>query len=153
MYNIFISYSQPELDWAEYLKQHLSSTNVNVYVAEYNLPAGSSLSSEISTQIKNCDLYVLLWTHNSSTSTYVNQELFLAKTEEKDILPILLQPGIPFPSLLGDIKYLDIAKAPEFQLSWLRDFVQKRAQSKTLSNIVALGLLGLVAYVAFHNSN
>lgn len=153
MYNIFVSYAQPELRWAEYLQQHLAFTNVNVYVAEYNLPAGSSLGSEISAQIKNCDLFVLLWTQNASKSTYVNQELFLAKTEGKDILPMLLQPGIPFPSLLGDIKYLDIAKAPENQLAWLRDFVQKRAQSKTLSNIVALGLLGLVAYAAFRNNN
>ncbi|MCX6168688.1 MAG: toll/interleukin-1 receptor domain-containing protein [Ignavibacteriales bacterium] len=151
MYNIFISYAQNELRWAEYLKQHLALNNVDIFVAEHDLPAGSSLSIEISDQIKRSDLFVLLWTSNARESKYVNNELFLAKTEGKDILPVLLQPGAAFPPLLGDIKYLDIAKAPEAQLAWLRDFVQKRAQSKTLSDVIALGLLGLVAYVALKN--
>lgn len=149
MYKIFVSYAQPELNWAEYLKQFLSFSGVNVYVAEYDLMPGKSLSSSISNQIKDCDLFVLLWTQNARLSTFVNNELFLAKTEGKDILPILLQYGILLPQLLGDIKYLDIAKMPETQLAWLRDFVEKKAQSKTLSNVIAVGLLGLLAYAAF----
>lgn len=149
MYNIFVSYAQSELRWAEYLKQHLAFSDVNVFVAEHDLPAGNSLSSEISSQIKKCDLFVLLWTQNANQSTYVNQELFLAKSEGKKQLPILLQPGLQLPLILGDTKYLDIAKNPESQLAWLRTFVESEAKSKALSNVVAVGLIGLLVYAAF----
>jgi hypothetical protein len=149
MYNIFVSYSQQELRWAEYLKQHLAFPDVNVYVAEHDLPVGNSLSIDISNQIKSSDLFVLLWTQNAKSSTYVNQELFVAKTESKKILPIVLQPKIQLPQLLGDIKYLDVEKNPENQLAWLRKYVESEAKSKALTNLIAVGFLGLLAYVAF----
>lgn len=153
MYNIFVSYAQPEVGWAEYLKQHLVFSDVNIFVSEHDLPAGNNLSSEISNQIKKCDLFVLLWTQNANSSIYVNQELFLAKTEGKKLLPILLQPGIHLPQIVGDIKYLNIAKAPENQLAWLRAHVESEAKSKALSNIIALGFLGLIAFVAFRGKH
>lgn len=146
MYNIFVSYAQQELGWAEYLRQHLAFSNVNIFVAEHDLPAGNSLSVDISTQIKQCNLFVLLWTQNAHLSTYVNQELFLAKSEGKKVLPILLKPGIQLPQILGDMKYLDIAKAPENQLAWLRNFVEAEAKSKALSDFIAFGILGFLAY-------
>lgn len=149
MYNIFVSYAQPELRWAEHLKQQLAFADVNVFVAEHDLPAGSSLSAEISSQIKQCDLFVLLWTKSAMASTYVNQELFLAKTEGRKFLPIMLQPDVPLPSILGDIKYLDIAKAPDAQITWLRSYVESGAQSKARSNVIAVGIVALLAFVVF----
>jgi hypothetical protein len=149
MYNIFVSYAQTELKWAKFLKQHLAISDVNVFVAEYDLSAGDYLSIEISNQIKKCDLFILLWTQNANLSKYVNQELFLAKSENKKPLPILLQPGIQLPQLLGDIKYLDIAKSPESQFAWLRKFVEDEAKSKSLSNVIIFGILAFVAIAAF----
>jgi len=151
MYNIFVSYSQTDLQWAEYLKQHLAFSDVNIYVAEHDLPAGNSLSMDIANQIKASDLFVLLWTQSSKSSNYVNQELFVAKTEGKKILPIVLQPEIQLPQLLGDIKYLDIAKDPENQLAWLRKFVAAEAKSKALTNLISVGFIGLLAYAIFRS--
>jgi hypothetical protein len=149
MYNIFVSYAQPELNWAKYLKQHLAFSDVNVFVAEFDLPIGDSLSLEISNQIKKCDLFILLWTQNANLSTYVNQELFLAIAERRKPIPILLQPGIQLSRILGDLKYLDISKDPDSQLADLRKIVESEAKSKSLSNVIIFGLLSFLAIAAF----
>lgn len=149
MYKVFLSYSTYDLDWANDLRNLLASPGLEVFISEYDLPPGKSLSSGITEKIKSADLFVLIWSRNSSRSIYVQKEVFFAKGEGISILPVVIQSGIPLPPELGDIKYLDITEDPESQADWLQAHVKASAKSKAQGNIVALALLAFLGYVLY----
>lgn len=146
MYNIFISYAQQHLTWATHLRGSLAAPGVAVYVADTDLPPGASLSAEISRVIKETDLFLILWSEAARSSQYVNKEIFTAKTAGKPIIPIQLEPGVPLPVELGDIKYLDVAKDPAVQMEWLKAEVNRRAQSKATSTFVGGALIAFLGW-------
>jgi hypothetical protein len=146
MYRVFVSYSTRDVDWASYLKQLLSDAKASVFVAEHDVSAGSSLSSEIAAQVKQCDLFLLLWSPRSQASAYVQSEVFLAKAEGKRILPILLQEGIQLPPILGDLKYLPLPRDPQVALAWLKEHVATAASQKATSDLVGLALMAFIGW-------
>ena len=148
MYNVFVSYAQPQLADALHLQVRLAMPNVSVFVAEHDLAPGESLSTAISAEIKACDLFIVLWTEDAARSQYVNSEIFLAKTERRRILPLVLKRGVPIPPILGDVKYLDATEAHEESVQWLTSVVQTGAQSKARSQAIALGVLGFLFVAA-----
>jgi TIR domain len=113
MYEVFVSYSTKDLQWATYLQQLLTDAQAIVFVAEYDVPPGQGLSDEISQRIDACDLFILLWSRHSEMSQYVYAEVFHAKARQKRILPIMLQRGLRLPDLLGDLKYLRLDQNPQ----------------------------------------
>lgn len=153
MFSVFVSYAHKQVDWATHLRTVLNSPGVTVYVAEHDLSAGDSLAASIARQIKSSDLVILLWTEDARESQYVAKEMFLAKAEDKPIIPVLLQQGVPLPSELGDVKYLDIGKDPAGQVAWLQLDVARRAQSKQISNFVAFGLVAFLAWATLRGDS
>lgn len=148
MYRVFTCYPQEHLDWATRLQGLLSDVGVEVFVAEHDVPPSDGLSDRISEAVKQCDLFALLWCGHANRSKYVHKELFLARSEEKKILPVALNPGVPLPDELGDTKYLDVSQDPEPQLQWLREFVQSQATSKARTNAIAVAFFGFLTYAA-----
>lgn len=146
MYHIFVSYAQPQIEWATHLRQILTAPGVSVFVAEHDLPAGDSLSQEIVTRIKRCDLFLLLWTEDARESQYVAKEYFLAKAEGKRIIPVALQTGVPLPAELADLKYLDVARHHMGAVKWLETHVSGEAQSKATGTLVTAGLTAFLAW-------
>lgn len=141
MYQIFVSHSSKDKKWALFLKQLLSSAKVSVYIAEFDLEPGSKISDNIIKQIRHCNHFILLWSKRSKKSSYVEKEIFLAKSEDKKILPILIQQGIGIPSILGDVKYLDIKNDPDDSFLWLKEYIITSANQKFVSNLVVLALM------------
>ncbi|MDZ4259121.1 MAG: toll/interleukin-1 receptor domain-containing protein [Gemmatimonadales bacterium] len=152
MYSVFVSYAQPQLDWATQLRKDLSNPAILVYVAEHDLTPGDSLSSEIIRQIRVCDLFILLWSEDAQLSHYVGKEVFLAKSEGKLIVPVLLAKAPSLPRELGDIKYLDIANDPARHREWLHSHVTARAKSKKVSEVLTLGMLCFLAWLSLKGS-
>lgn len=146
MYRVFVSYSTRDLEWASYLKQLLTDAKASVFVAEHDVSAGSSLSSEIAAQVKQCDLFLLLWSARSQGSAYVQSEIFLAKAEGKRVLPILLQADNHLPPMLGDLKYLPLSKNPQASLAWLKEHVATAAQSKAVSDLVGIAIMAFIGW-------
>ena len=91
---------------------------------------GQSLSAEIIDAIKNCNLFILLWSKNSKESEWVPQEIGIATSEKKPILPVVLQPDISLTGFIKEQKYISVYKNPEVALSWLRKNVFEKAQKK-----------------------
>ncbi len=146
MFNIFVSYPQPHLPWAVHLKGMLSAPGVSVFVAEHDLPPGASLSAEIARAIQQADLFILFWSKAAQASAYVGKEIFAAKTSGRAIVPVMLEPGVPLPLELGDIKYMDLTKDPTSQLTWLKHEVDRRAQSKGISTLVGGALIAFLGW-------
>lgn len=148
MFEIFVSYTQPQIDLASNLKRYLTAPGISVYVAETDLPPGTSLSDEISKAIQRADLFIVLWSKEARESQYVNKEVFAAHQARRPLIPVMLQPATPLPKELADIKYLDVAKDPAAQLGLLKTEVSRRARDKTISAFIGLGIAAFLAWAA-----
>lgn len=140
---IFFSYSSKDLPVLDYIRTILAGSPVQVFVAEHSVAPGQALSSEIIAAIKQCDLFILLWSKNSKISEWVPQEIGVAKSENKQIIPVVLQSGLRLPGFISDLKYLDVEKDPERAFTWLRDNVFARADQKRKQEHIGAGLLAL----------
>lgn len=127
---VFISYSTKDIQIVDFVRSILAGAPVEVFVAEYSVAPGTPLSPAIVTAIKQCNLFILLWSHNSRTSEWVPQEIGIAKGENKQIIPVVLQPDLHLPGFISELKYLDVPKNPQAAFTWLRDNVISHATEK-----------------------
>jgi len=142
-YKVFISYSTNDFPVVEHVRRLLTNPPVEFFIAEYSVSPGSQLNETIVTAIKNCDLFVLLWSRNSQFSDYVPQEIGIARGNNKPILPIVLEDGLQLPGFIKELKYLPAYRNPAESLLWLQQHILARAEKQQQTN--ALVLLGLAA--------
>ena len=91
-YNVFISYSNKNLHIVEWAYKTLTQPGVTeVFAAEYSVIPSQALNENIIQAVKNCDLFVLLWSHDARASDYVPQEIGLAVASNKVILPVVME--------------------------------------------------------------
>jgi len=90
MGHIFISYSRRDIVYAEKLINALRREGFNPWVDMEGLGAGTMWLRRLQKQIVTCDAYILVMSHNSYNSTWVPDELVVAKTKGKPIFPLLL---------------------------------------------------------------
>ncbi len=142
-YKIFISYSTNDLEIVKELASYLQDPNVQVFIAEYSVNPSEQLNDSIIKAIKKCDHFVLFWSKNSKKSDYVPQEIGIAKSCEKKILPIVLDEGITLPGFINDLKYLPAYKGLSKSMLWAQKHLINTAR-KT-ENERGLVILGLIA--------
>ncbi len=147
MYRVFVSYSTRDVEWVSYLQQLLTDAGASVFVAEYDVSPGVSLSRKISAEVEACDLFILLWNRHSEASSYVQSEIFLAKSENKRILPLLLDRLTKLPPMLGDLKYLPLHRDPRSALAEVKKLVADPAQQKAVRSLIAVALTAFIGWV------
>lgn len=145
MYKVFISYSTKDLHVVSKFKEMLSVPVIDVFISEYSLPPGSKLDEEIIDAIRDCDLFILLWSRNSKKSEWVSQEVGIATAEEKTIIPVVLEKELSLPGFIKNIKYLAAYEDPEKAQNFLRKTVFDMAKKHQKNN----GLLWLAIGAAF----
>lgn len=130
-YKVFISYSSKDLAIVKQFEISLSQyPGIEVFVADYSIAPGSAFRDEIINEIDTSNLFVLLWSKNSKTSEWVSQEIGIAKTKQKPILPIVLHKRLKLPGFINDLEYLAAYKNPEESLRILQKNVFELAQKK-----------------------
>ena len=147
VYNVFISYSAKDGETAKNLQSYLAQIKgVSVFLSETVLILGS-LSDTLVQKIKECDLFIVLYSKNSQASTYVNQEIGVAKGNQKLIIPILLDSEARPDAMLEGISYLslyDETKRNE-QMPRLYNYISeqsnKKAGSEFLGGLILAALL------------
>ncbi len=128
-YKVFISYSTKDIGLINRFRTILNPS-VETFIAKYSILPGGNLAPEIITAIKSCDLFILMWSQNSKVSEWVPQEIGIAVSENKIILPVVLEPNIILPGFIKDRKYLPIYENHENSINWLRQNIFERAQEK-----------------------
>lgn len=147
-YKVFISYSTKDFPLVDSVRNILQHSSVEVFVAEYSVVPGRSLPAEIVAAIKNCNLFILLWSKNSKESEWAPQEIGIAISEKKQILPVVLHQNISLPGFISNLKYLPLYKNPDNALSWLQANVFEQAQKKEQTDgLVWLGLGAAVIWL------
>ncbi len=145
---LFISYSTKDIQTVDFVRSMLAGAPVEVFVAEYGVAPGTPLSPAIITAIKQCNLFILLWSYNSRASEWVPQEIGIAKSEGKKIIPVVLHPDLHLPGFISDLKYLDVPKNPQGAFAWLRDIVFSQATEKQKQESAAwLAISGVLLWL------
>lgn len=141
-FSVFISYSTSDLVSATALRSWITAAGAQAYLAEYTLLPGLPIAEEIATAIRNCDLFLLLWSLNARSSEWVPQEIGVAKGAGRAILPVVLQPGVALPGFIRDLKYLDLYTDPMTGVQWLHDHIAALVKRKGDGALVAAGVIG-----------
>lgn len=144
-FSVFISYSTKDLRTAQALLAWVKHAGAVGFLAEYSVAPGRPLATDIVKAIKDCDLFLLLWSTNAQGSEWVPQEIGIAKGAEKQILPVLLQSGLSLSGFLKDLKYLALYKNPKEQVKVLRAHIAELVSKKTGDAIAAGFILGGLA--------
>jgi len=103
---VFISHSHRDRDFALYLNGILRENGANTFLDQEQLVPGQQLPNELRKGIKECGLFLLLWSQHSSISEWVNKEWNLAWDERKKIVPYVLD-GTTLPGGLSNLIYID----------------------------------------------
>ena len=151
-FRVFISYSTHDIRLVDHLLTILNTPGVHAFAAEYSVLPGGYLSPEIIQAIKDCDLFLLLWSQNAKDSEWVPQEIGIAVSDSKHIVPVVLEPHLSVPGFIQDRKYLPAYRSPSWAMQWIQQHVfaqadQKRQQQINAFTGLAVGgaLLWLVA--------
>lgn len=103
MSHIFISYSKKDIDQARYVRTNLQKMSISTWMDEERLETGDEWIKSIKNAIKSANAVIVLMSHNSEESTWVNREIQYAEDLKKPIYPILIN-GQPF-FRLRDLQY------------------------------------------------
>ena len=143
-FSVFISYSSRDIAQARQIARLLEGTGSRVFLAEDTLAAGAELAPAILKAVKECDLFILLWSRHAKASEWVPQEIGLARAHEKPVIPVLLDVGLQPPGFLRGLKYLPLYREPQRAVSWLQREVFDRAQKKQKADGLAWMGVGAV---------
>ena len=103
---VFVSYSSKDMSTVTQIAEELETLGIDVFVAEHSIKPGENLNASIIKNIKESDMFVLLWGKNALTSDYVKQEIGVAKGADKQIIPFVIDGGVALPEFIKDIKYI-----------------------------------------------
>ena len=109
--DVFISYSSNDQDRVVKIAEKLRSAGVSIWLDESGIGAATLWSKEIAGAIKGCKVLVLMVTPNSVQSKNVVKEVSLAAEQNKQILPVILEPTQIPEALeyhLAGIQHLDV---------------------------------------------
>ena len=90
--DIFLSYSRTEesTQFATELKKALERTGYSVWMDTEDIHTGSDWHSAIGEALKTCKALVAIITESYLTSDYCKKELYMASSEKKLIIPVIL---------------------------------------------------------------
>lgn len=168
-YNVFISYSTSDIEYARLVQKAIRTLGFDAFLADNSLRAGENLA-KIQKHIQASHLLIVLWSDAASTSEWVRDEVGAAWGAGKAVLPVHLTQGLALPPSLSGVKYLaaytkDTASILDIQASvaahwnllvqqheaqraaWEAERQRKQAESnKQALGWLAIGGLALAAF-------
>jgi TIR domain-containing protein len=89
---VFLSHSHKDRRVARRLVRRLSAHGIKVWIDERELRLGSALTETLQAQIKAADALLVIASNASAVAKWVGLELECAKENNKDIIPIFIDP-------------------------------------------------------------
>ncbi len=116
--DIFISYSRRDLEFVTRLHQELSNRGLSAWFDKENISLADHWRTSIAEGIRDCKVFVLVLSPDSTASVNVRKEVDLAERHNKTIVPLMWrQTDIPVAMeyQLAGIQYIDLneTEAPE----------------------------------------
>jgi len=151
-YKVFVSYSTKNIHIAQWALQALSRPGMTeVFVSEYSLYPGAQLSERILAEIRDCDIFLLLWSGSARASDWVPQEIGAATMPNRLIVPVVLEPNLPVPAFISGVKHLRAYEDWDGAFLTLKTFIDAQsmeAAKRKETGIVLAVILGGIALLA-----
>ncbi len=144
-FNIFVSYSAEDVEKIKPVLNQLSIIqDIKMFFAEKTIDPGDIVSETIINNIKASDVFLVFYSESAINSNYVQQEIGVAKSNNKIIIPILLDSNKPTGMLEG-VNYLNFHDPSKqlTEINRLHNFIVRNVQSKKKQR-QALTVLGLL---------
>lgn len=87
---VFISYTSHDRQYADTTRRLLQQEGISVWMAPYDIPAGSKYARVINDAIEDCCCVLLLLTKEAQTSVFVEREIERAVTYRKSVVSMNL---------------------------------------------------------------
>jgi len=89
-FNVFVSHSMRPVDLPllRGVCEHLSLYDITYYLAERDWRFGETLPARVESAIRRADCVLAFLTKDGEAAAYVNQEVSLALTARKSIIPV-----------------------------------------------------------------
>lgn len=149
-YNVFISHSMAERDrpLLDAFVTHLQGHGIDCYVAERDWQFGQSLAAKIEENVARCDCLVAFLTVDGARSSYVNQEIGLAKGRSKPCLPVA-EKGVDLRGLQVGVEYLELDHSePTSCIVALGQHLSRLKASKENNTAIGWALIAFLAGLA-----
>src|SRR3990172_6075187 len=131
---VFISYSHYDRQFAEDLSNSLTRDGVTVWFDDWRIHIGDSIVRKIQDGISSSDFFIIVLSHSSTESRWVNQELSSATIRNIEagggvVLPVLIDK-CEIPIFLSDKKYADFTTDPPSAYKKLLATIDQRFNKK-----------------------
>ena len=139
-YNMFLSHSSKDGPWAKWLASNAGDFNIGVWLFEDDPQPGKSIDAKLEQNILASDALVVLLTPHSVKSPLVQQEIGIAKTRRKLIIP-LVHPSIKKENygISSDIEHIDFDYNNQEKASGtLCNYLDKLRKNKELAEGVLI---------------
>lgn len=93
---IFLSYSHDDRFLAGQIKNRLVAMSLEVFMAHEDIQPSVEWQEEIFKQLKNCNVFIPLFSSNFTKSKWTDQETGIAFGFEKIIVPVSLDDTMPY---------------------------------------------------------
>lgn len=140
MSDVFISYSEKDVELAKWLYKSCENFNISAFLASISLHPGIKWKREILHNLKESKWFFFLATSNSIHSDAVKHEIGGALTLNKNIVPILY--GIDFNELPEWIKEYQGIKVTNDNVSHISETLGKIAERLKEDKLKAGLLIG-----------
>ncbi|HEY9599708.1 MAG TPA: toll/interleukin-1 receptor domain-containing protein, partial [Cyanophyceae cyanobacterium] len=110
MTQVFLSYADVDRETMEKIRNSLRRESITVWTNKTDIQTGEAFEEAINRGIEQADNLVFLLSPDSIKSTYCQQELDLALSLNKRIIPLLVRKTDPsqVPSALRSLQYIDL---------------------------------------------
>ena len=148
-FRIFISHSVQDMELVNSLKNMLTMRGLDTYVSVSEPEPGRKLIEKVKENIKSSSHFLLLLTKESVQSTWVQNEIGIALSLEKTIIPIV-EKGVEVPSILQGIEYLRFDSLdPSECISTITEYLVGRKATQREVKIILGIILVLFAVLVF----
>ena len=150
MPDIFISYSNRDQKFADFVHRHLALEGLDVFMASASLRPGSQWSPEIKANLITCSWVLFLASKAACQSAYVQQELGMALGANKRIVPIVwdIDPS-QLPGWMKQFHALNLRNTTPMQIQSSIAAIARRIKSDKLQGqIIGAMLLAGLVYLA-----
>ncbi|MEM4202646.1 MAG: toll/interleukin-1 receptor domain-containing protein [Candidatus Methanomethylicaceae archaeon] len=148
-FRVFMSYSSADKRIIDKLENDIRVLDIEVYRYEYDLQPGRPVDEKIKQAIQSSDAFILVLTQQSQYSPYVHQEIGVAETLQKPIIP-MVEEGLPgkILGMLQGREYIPFShKNLEKARTVLLNYLQKlKSRKDLLTAIAAIGFLILILF-------
>ncbi len=133
-YDVFVSYSQPDNNTAEAIRDHLENDGIRCWIAPRDITPGNNWGQGIIEGISRCRIFVLVYSAHSNTSQQVHREVELADAKGLALIPFRIDDVPMMPAMeffLSNLHWLDALTPPlEKHLHYLRHTVRSLLRKK-----------------------